>query len=185
MFKVRTILLAVLLMLALTVTAVYAEEAPSASPEIEATVQVQVNIAGIAPKVPEQYRIKLTADNDEFPMPEGGKGGTYTMTIVGKGTQAFPDFKFNKVGIYTYTVEQERGNHPTAISYDRTVYKLKISVYRDDADTLYIAVAIHANDNEAKTDICVFLNRYNTIEIIDPPTPLGIGAFINVGDCYE
>ena len=184
MFKVRNTILAALLILALIVVPMYAEEGETAEAAVEATVQVRVNIAGIEPKVPEKYKIILTPDSKEFPMPEEGKGGTYTLTITGKGTDTFPGFKFDNVGFYTYTVAQQKGNHPDAISYDKTVYKLKITVYREN-DALQTAVAIHANENEEKTDNMVFLNRYDTTEIIDPPTPLGFGSFINVGDCLE
>ena len=70
-------------------------------------------------------------------MPEGTEDGVYKMTVSGEGVKEFPEIVFPKVGIYEYTIHQEKGTH-TRGTYDETVYNVTIFVTNTEDGGLYL-----------------------------------------------
>ncbi|MCR4622964.1 MAG: hypothetical protein K5663_12875 [Clostridiales bacterium] len=178
-------LLAAFLVLVLAFMSFSALAEEGTAPDLSASVTVRVQVLGTAPQPAETYRIVLTADDKSYPMPAGSSNGEYTLRITGSATRDLPEIKFTEMGVYTYTIRQLRGNAQTAISYDRRVYNLTIAVYRDGNNQFYIVEILREAGSQQKLDMCLFQNRYSEEYFIDPPTPLGFSAYINIGDCFE
>ncbi len=168
---------------------------------VTATIKVSVAVEGTPPSPAEVYTIRLTADGDDFPMPDGKTGGTADLKITGPGNGSFPAITYDKIGIYTYTIKQVAGTNSSA-TYDSTVYNLKVTVYWEN-DTLAVSVALRKTGTDKKLDTCSFKVKYPTKT---PPTPtpkptpkpnrgggtpftpdkdLNGGTMINIGDCIE
>lgn len=80
---------------------------------------------------PDVFTFTLTRDDSSYPMPEGTEGDTASTTIYLNGTSSFGQFKFTKEGTYTYTVRELTGSQ-TNVRYDKTYYKLKYVVSRNE-----------------------------------------------------
>ena len=173
--------LVALILLALAFMPAVAQEGEGTAPDLTAAVEVEVQATGTLPNPPETYKIVLTADDESSPLPEGSSDGTYTLEIKGPGTASFPEIKFTAMGVFNYTISQTKGSEPTAISYDERVYKLKVSVYRDENNNFYIAEALREEGKAEKLDICLFENKYKAA---GKPAS-GVSNFINIGECFE
>ena len=134
---------------------------------VTVTVQVKISTEGTPPETPEAYRVVLEANEAGAPMPGGAAGSSYTLIQNGPGETAFPVIEYDQLGIYTYTIRQLPGTDPNALSYDGTVYSLKVTVYRnEDTNELLVAVALRLEDGADKLDGCAFVNVYAD-ELID------------------
>lgn len=129
----------------------------TATAEATGTINVSVSIEGKAPATPETYTIRLTADGD-FPMPEGADGKTCDLKVSGAKSASFPAISFDQIGIYTYTVKQIAGK-AEGVTYDSSVYNVKITVYNGDKGGLSVSVAIRKQGSDKKVPI-EFVNTY-------------------------
>ena len=163
------ILLAVVL--ALCVTAFGGTLTALAEP-LQAEISAGIIIQGPAPDPAETYTVRMTADKDTYPMPGGGRGGSYDLTFTGPGSAIFPNMAFDKLGVYTYTIYQTEDSAPTAIQRDDSVYKLTVYITRENSERgLSLTATLTKEDDPTKPDGCVFVNVYPEPEPTPTPTP--------------
>ncbi len=176
---------------------------------VTATIKATVAVKGKQPSPAETYTIRLTAEENDFPMPDGKTGGSADLKITGAGSGSFPAISYDRIGVYTYTIKQIAGTSANA-KYDSTVYDLKVTVYWEDG-ALAISVALREEGKDKKLDTCTFEVEY-TAKTTPTPTPtptskpeptptpkrgggggtpltpdddLGMGGYINIGECIE
>lgn len=133
--------------------------------ELSTKIPVKITVSGTEPSTPEKFHIRLHADDASNPMPEGSENGAYTMTIAGEGSGSF-SIDFQKVGVYTYTVYQEKGDNPKC-TYDPEVYAVKAYVVNDGIGGKRVVINIYDEDGE-KVDEIQFHNKYK-VEPTDTP----------------
>ena len=123
-------------------------------------VEVPVTI-GISSsyKPTEDYKVVLKAVDADCPMPEGSTDGTYTMTVSGAKTQNLGKIAFPKLGIYHYTIHQEKGTHSRG-TYDSTVYKMTVSVTNAANGGLEATTIVYVNNVNEKSGSASFSNSY-------------------------
>lgn len=174
--KLSLVLAGLLLCLSMLSAAALAEEAPTVQ------INAQVTLEGTLPSTPESYILRMTADNASNPMPDGQTGGRYDLTITGAGTADFPAMKFDRVGIYKYTITQVPGTNEHC-TYDERSYKLTISVVNDENGGIAAVVAMYRTDaSEKKESTALFHNVYETI--VKPTTPPGTITETGVRDMW-
>lgn len=131
-----------------------------AAETISAKLKVFIDLTGDVPASAEDYVVKLKAEDRTIPMPEGSENGVYTMIIKGEGSKEFPEIIYNKVGVYHYTVWQEKGSHSRG-TYDDSMYKLIISVTNStEGDGYDITIAVYKDGVTEKQSKISFLNKY-------------------------
>lgn len=139
-----------------------------AAGEISTRIPVSVTTGGLSPDPAEAYTVRLTANDDRNPMPDGQLGGSFDIVINGPGEAAFPAIEFIRVGIYEYTVEQIKGHNP-ACEYDDNVYTVKFTVTNEGDGSFAITVSLHEEGTDAKPGRIEFRNVYEDED--EPPTP--------------
>ncbi len=165
---------------------------------VTVTIKASVAVEGTPPSPAETYTIRLTAEGDDYPMPNGKAGGTADLKITGPGNGSFPAISYDHAGVFTYTIRQVKGTNSEA-TYDSTVYNLKVTVYWEN-DALAVSVALRKTGTDKKLDTCSFKVKYPT-KVPPTPTPkpkrggggtpftpdkdLNGGTMINIGDCIE
>ena len=135
-------------------------------------IPVEVSVVGTAPAVPETYTVTMTPNDAANPMPEGASEGEYALTITGAGTGSIPGMTFTDMGNYTYTIVQQPGSNPLAVSYDSTVYTLNVWVTRNITTNAYeVNYWLTEEGVEGKPDKCAFVNEYIAPEPVthNPP----------------
>lgn len=137
----------------------------AAQTSVTVPLDVTIDLSGNVPSKDETYTVVLEAKDSGYPMPQGKTGGTYRMNITGENTAAFPDFHFDKVGIFEYTVYQVKGSNRSC-DYDERVYDLVITVTNAENGGLEYTVALRLYDSdgeveEKKLDQIVFQNYYH------------------------
>ncbi len=170
---ITTLLIFMILCLTIGSPAVLAAENPSLE------LDVTVNLSGILPPVPEDFLIKLEADEIGNPMPVATLNGVYTMVITGAGTANFPKLTFSKVGIYKYRIWQQPGLDPNGY-YDTTIYHLNVFVTNAVGGGLEITSVINKDGEIEKKPDVIFDNRYanpavvrfTAQKLLDNKTPL-------------
>ena len=120
---------------------------------------VTVNLSGTLPAEPEDFLIKLTADEIGNPMPEGTLTDVYTLTVTGEGTATFPKITYPKVGIYKYRIWQQPGLDPNGY-YDTTLYHLTVYVTNAVGGGMEITTVLYKDDETEKSPEVIFENRY-------------------------
>lgn len=106
-----------------------------------ATQQFSVSkeLTGRGFKDDESFTFTLMGEGDA-PMPAGG--GTVTVN-ENNGKATFGEITYDKVGTYTYTVQERAGEDADGLKYDRSVYTVKVDVTYDEetkalkSDTTY------------------------------------------------
>ena len=126
--KHRPIFLSVLLAAVLLATCVFAAAEGPSEPETPSLALTATITATAAPLTADTYTVWLKAITAEAPRLDGMEGDTLTLSRTGPGDIAFPEITFNDYGVFTYEMGQRAGSHPSATSYDATVYT--ITVYR-------------------------------------------------------
>lgn len=124
-----------------------------------AAVPVTVTLAGSKPKPAEEFTIRLQTE-DGSPLPAGADG-EYTMQITGADTQNL-NIPFERVGIYNYTISQDKGTHKRC-KYDQRVYDLTVYVTnKEDYSGLETTIVLSVTDkNETKkVEDVIFRNVY-------------------------
>ena len=157
--RLTTLLIFMILCLTIGSPAVLAAENPSLE------LGVTVNLSGILPTVPEDFLIKLEADEIGNPMPEATLNGVYTMAVTGGGTSTFPKLTFSKVGIYQYRIWQQPGLDPNGY-YDTTIYHLNVFVTNAEGGGLEITALLNKAGETEKSDEIIFENRYATPAVV-------------------
>lgn len=151
-FIVPTLIFMIMCLTMLAPTALAAEN-PSVA--ISATVK----LTGTLPAVPENFSVKLSADELSNSMPAGSLNGISTMIVNGAGTVTFPEITFAKVGIYKYTIWQQSGSDPDC-QYDTTIYHLTVYVLNADGGGLETTSVIYKEGETEKCPAIVFHNKY-------------------------
>ena len=154
----KTMLKILSVLAVLVLTAALAPMAAQAESPVTAVIKTSVTVTGTQPSAPETYKIRLTPEGMDFPMPGGLTGGTADLSITGPGSGTFPAISFARIGIYTYKIRMVAGTSAKA-TYDTTVYDLKITVYRE-GDALALSVALREEGTEKKLDRCSFTVEY-------------------------
>lgn len=163
------------LLLGISVNAVPVEAATAAPPKKVAPLpEVEVVLKGAVPGTPEDYAIKMQAEDAAYPMPEGTQDGVYTMTIKGAGKKALPSISYDDLGIYKYKIWQEAGTHSRA-TYDKSIYHMTVSVINNYTyDGYTVVIALYEEGVTEKQDKIVFENSYKKKpkdDDDDDPTP--------------
>lgn len=162
--KCALALMAVILCLAAMTPAALAE-----ADDLTVQIGAQITLEGTLPDTPEQYQLRMTPAAQTNPMPGGQLGGAYVMTMTGAGSAAFPDMTFDRVGVYTYTIEQLPGSYPDC-RYDARSYQLTVSVVNGADGGLDVEVALREDGKPEKTNTALFHNVYKTIVPTPAPT---------------
>lgn len=169
--KFMTIFFILLMSLSLFAPMVFAVAMPT---EVEASgIPVRISLGGSAPKMEEDYKIVLKADDPDYPMPTGSVDALFTMNIAGENSRKLPSIKFSSIGIYTYTISQKAGVNELA-SYDETLYNLVIYVTNAEVGGLETTILLYKTGDTKKFDEALFYNEYEEIVIIEEEdSPLG------------
>ncbi|MDD6647870.1 MAG: FctA domain-containing protein [Firmicutes bacterium] len=163
--RYRALIMTVLIFMCCTLAAP-AVHAADQSPKLP--LEVAMTLEGTLPQPAETYTITMQADDEAYPMPEGSENGLCSISITGENTAAFPVIRYDKVGVYGYTVCQEPGSN-SKCTYDDTVYMLTVYVTNSEAgDGLEISAALYEAGKDEKLAEVTFHNKYETEKI--PPT---------------
>ena len=153
---------AVMSVMSMTVSA-FAAENPS--------VSIPVTLSGTLPEKAEDFKIKLSADDASYPMPEGSEDGSCTMTITGAATKNLPTITYDRVGVYTYTIAQVAGSNKKC-TYDDTVYTLTVYITNaEDGSGLESTAVLYPDSEGDKQPAAAFKNVYETVKPTPTPTP--------------
>lgn len=170
MSRVFAVLLMALLCASLMAPVAFAEGEPSVS------VPVEITLSGTLPYPAESYVIMLVADDPAYPMPDGAKDGSCSITVTGKGAKNFPPIVYDRVGIYTYTVYQVKGTNPKC-SYDAAVYSLKVFITNAEDGSGLEETAIlrpvtvdETGKPAEKCAVALFHNQYELVPEANPRT---------------
>ena len=159
--RITLAIMALLLCLATIAPAAMAQELP-----LSVQVEAEITAEGTLPEQPDNRVVRLTADDEANPMPNGQKGGSYDLTVANAGKATFPAMTFDKLGVYTYTIQQIAGSYEDC-KYDARVYVLTISVVNGENGGYEVSVSMRESDKTEKTDAALFHNVYKTI--VTPP----------------
>ena len=172
--KLTRILAALLIAMAALVPAALAAETPVVS------IGARVTLEGTLPETTETFKLRMTADDAENPMPGGQSGGRYDLSVTGAGDAAFPDITFERAGVYTYTIAQLAGSDQDC-AYDGRVYNLTVSIVNSEKGGLEAVVSMRqAGTADKKESAALFHNVYKTI--VKPTTPPGTITETGVSD---
>lgn len=153
-----------------------------AAEPVTAQIPVQITLSGTEPAEAETFQVEITAEDAASPMPADAADGVCTMELKGASAGAF-EIEYKKVGIHQYTVKQIAGTNGDCY-YDESVYHVTVSITNnEEMNGFAVTVAVHRNNEEAKSDI-VFHNRYanpdevviTAVKTMDGKTPKD-GAF--------
>lgn len=169
----RNVMLLVLALM-LAVCPAMAETAEIVWPVAE--LGVKVTLEGTLPDDEDDFAIRLTPTDAGYPMPESDE-----ITITGAGEAAFGPIEFDKVGVYTYTIEQVPGDYEDMKSFDDAVYNVTVyctNVNPDNPDgRLELTVTMYRGNETEKRDVAAFHNVYVTVVPTTEPgtvTPTGV-----------
>lgn len=140
------LMLCIVCLMGLSQTAFAADE------EITVSLPVTVLVAGNTPTPAEKFKIELTALN--------GAPEAQQNPITVRGGEARPFYIcFDKVGVYEYTVKQEKGTNSNA-TYDKTEYHVKLTITYNIKGQLEVSAAIREGNQTEKAGKVVFRNNY-------------------------
>ncbi len=115
------------------------------------------------------YSFKLTAGDASYPMPAESAEGQLTVKNLAGGAIEIPDIRYDRAGVYTYTLEEIAGNKP-GYSYDTAKYTIVVTV-TDPGDGQLVAAKAYY-EGEAPVDNMVFENTY----LASPTSPFQLGG---------
>lgn len=90
---------------------------------------VSKELTGRGFKEGESFTFTLTGEGDA-PMPT--EDGNTATVKENNGTATFGEITYDKVGTYTYKVQEQAGNDASGLKYDRSVYTVKVDVTYDE-----------------------------------------------------
>lgn len=166
----KKLLVAVMVLLALCLScAAVAEQKPALL-----SLEIEVTAEGKLPKTPDDFTVRITANDAQNPMPAGQTGGSYDVTVKGPGKVVFPAMTFAHVGTYTYTVRQIAGGNQNC-EYDSAVYTLTVTVVNNADFTGLETVAVFTDaQGGPKADNNLFNNVYTADPANGNVTPTGV-----------
>lgn len=91
---------------------------------------VSKELTGRGFKDSESFTFNLTGEGDA-PMPANEGGNTATVK-ENNGKATFGEITYDKVGTYTYTVQEQAGDDADGLKYDRSVYTVSVDVTYDE-----------------------------------------------------
>ncbi|NLO84850.1 MAG: hypothetical protein GX096_05410 [Clostridiales bacterium] len=133
------------------------------------SIDVEIKLEGTPlPSPAETYTVLMRADDASFPMPSGSSTGYYELKITGAGTAKFPVTTYDKVGVYTYTIQQVVGANAQC-TYDQRIYDLTVTITNKlpNYDGFDAYVAFNEKSATEKPDKAEFINKYPIVT----PTP--------------
>ncbi|MBR6027839.1 MAG: Cna B-type domain-containing protein, partial [Clostridia bacterium] len=125
----------------------------------KAVISLRIETTGTATLETDTYTVCLKGLNGA-PMPEGSVDGVFTQQREGAGTLSFPELTFTALGQYEYEVWQTAGSHPSATSYDDTVYTVRVFATNSSDPAIVIY-----RDQKTKVEEIVFINEYAEMTI--------------------
>lgn len=159
--RITLAIMALLLCLANLAPAAMAQELP-----LSVQIDAEITAEGTLPEPADNCVLRMTADDAANPMPNGQKGGSYDLTVANAGKATFPAMTFDKLGVYTYTIQQIAGSYADC-KYDARVYVLTVSVVNGENGGYEVSVSMRESDKTEKTGAAVFHNVYKTV--VTPP----------------
>lgn len=133
------------------------------------TMAIDASVSAVGVDPSEIHILRMEAQGS-YPMPGGGVGGSYDLTLNGSESRSFPAMSFDSVGSYFYTISQLPGSHALAVRYDSTVYELQVQVSRADSG-LRLTAVMHRRGIDSKAASADFENTYVSPAVTqdDPP----------------
>ncbi len=129
---------------------------------------VTIEQKGDIPNHAEELDVVLTAVETSFPMPEGSVDGKYIMSVTAGTTGHFPEISFPKLGVYEYTVHQEKGSI-SRCDYDDTVYQMRVYVTNaENGDGFESTTILYIDDINTKFADVEFVNKYDERKTREP-----------------
>jgi pilin isopeptide linkage protein len=133
------------------------------------SIPISIDIKGDMPEEPETFKVVMEAPEESAQYLPGGTS-PYTIEVSqnkdGEYKASLPEMKFDRVGVYYYTIYQEQGSIPWA-EYDSQCYTLKVTVTNKEGSTTgeleFTAVLRYAEDEEEKDNkksTVAFTNTY-------------------------
>lgn len=145
-------------------------------------IKFSVSLEGTLPTKAEKFTVNLKANNINNPMPEGNVNETYSMTVEGEDIAYFPEITFSRVGVYNYTIWQEKGNNVDC-TYDYSTYNLTVYVTnKENGEGLEATSVLYKNNETNKVDAANFNNVYKTITPIKEEVKGISDTVVNTGD---
>jgi pilin isopeptide linkage protein len=154
-----------LLMLAMTASAIPSVALASESEIATVAIEVEQEITGDTPAQDEEFNILLEAEDDGAPVPEN-----QILTIIGSDTGKFEEIDYTLPGVYRYIVRQRNDELPN-YTYDETIYHITVTVYETDEGRLRSVMKVVKNDETEKSDAITFINEYDAPEPTPTPEP--------------
>lgn len=152
--KVLCVLFALVMCCSFAVTAFAAEP-------VSVRLEADVRLSGDVPQNPEEFVLVLTNVKTEQES---------RCTVKGDGTGVFDRLTFDNVGVYKYTVRQQKGSNPDC-TYDDTVYYLTVTVFNSNKEFDFnVAATVYKDGADEKQDAIVFENIYKTKTAEEPTT---------------
>ena len=112
-------------------------------------------------------------------------GEIQTVKIKGSGKAEFDEIKFEKVGEYTYTVKEVKGN-AKGYTYDESEYTVIINVSDEDAK---LKAEISYKKDGAEADAIIFENSYKPEDVIygcaDCKVPIAVKKVLEKRDLKD
>lgn len=130
------------------------------------SVDVEIKLEGTLPSPAETYTVLMRADDASFPMPSGSATGYYELKITGAGAAKFPVTTYDRVGIYTYTIQQVVGANAKC-TYDQRIYELTVYITNANDGGFDAHVVFNEKSATEKPDKAAFINKYPVVT----PTP--------------
>ena len=113
------------------------------------------------PKSSATFTFKLTASDPSWPMPDGSKDGSKTLSIVGSGEGEFGTWSYDKEGTYVYKVTEVVNKNDKDYEYDKVVYTITDTVTDDNSQLVLTRTVTNKAGNNVNS--LAFVNKY-----IDP-----------------
>lgn len=112
-------------------------------------------------------------------------GEIQTVKIKGSGKAEFDEIKFEKVGEYTYTVKEVKGN-AKGYTYDESEYTVTVNVSDEDAK---LKAEISYQKDGAEADAIIFENSYKPEDVIygclDCKVPIAVKKVLEKRDLKD
>lgn len=141
---------------------------PALAETVSINLPVSMQVTGTLPPQPETFTLFLRAREAYAPMP-GGFGGTYTLTLTGSSSTAFPTIHYHRPGVYHYEIRQQPGSNPLC-TYDDSVILVDVCIMATE-DGLCPVLVVQEQDGSTKLSNITFHNVYAAETPTPSPTP--------------
>lgn len=114
------------------------------------------------PGVSSNFTFEFTSMTANAPMPAGTVDGKKAVTITGAGQSEFGNIRFETPGEYIYKISEVNDGIP-GYTYDTTVYTVKITITKPNANTVNSAIT-YTKQNGSIAAKPVFTNTFTTAQ---------------------